>query len=211
MAYNGEGGPISEGIGYGPDYYTWDAPAYAVPGVYEDIIAKDFTVYPKLKHWYQGDFPSQIAGINWLIKTMDRPKIDIESVEQMRNNVMRNYPVRYSFGDLSITFWDDIDHKTVTTLNNYFQKSVWSHMGEKQFYGELLLRDSIVIPQFKITEFSIESKPTVVYTFYNSVLSSLDFDGEDDEGDESLFTVLFAKSPFNSSIETGPICCPLTA
>lgn len=167
----------------------WDAPNVQgmTTGKFDDEIVAH--VEPKLKHAYQGEFPGKMGVLNWLIKTMDRPKIDIESVEQMRNNVKRNYPIRYNFGDLSITFWDDVKHVTISTITNYFHGSVWAHGGEKQNRGEFLLRDSIVIPQFTISDYVMESNSKLVYTFYNSVLSSFDFDGHDDEDDAGVHTV----------------------
>jgi len=189
------------GGGGGPPHFIWDTSAFAVPGVYEDIISKDNTVYPKLKHWYKGEFPGKLGGIDWLIKTMDKPKIDIESVEQMRNNVLRNYPVKYGFGDLSLTFWDDIDHQTINTLNDYFQGDVWVHGGIKDGRGDFKLRDSIVIKKFKIHEYSIVGKPPIVFTYYNSVLSSLDFDAVDDEGDESVSTIQLVLKVEGYSVE----------
>jgi len=195
--YNGEA-PITQGSSGGPDHFTWDTSAFEVEGTYEKVIHNDPPVYPKLKHWYKGEFSGQLAGLDWLVKTMDRPKIDIEHVEQIRYNVKRIYPVKYNFGDLSLTFWDDIKHTTVTTLNDYFQKDVWEHDAPKQsggptgMKGNFLMRDSILIKEFAINEYSLEGKqgqPNLKYTFYNSLLSSIDMDAVDDEGDEAVFTV----------------------
>lgn len=220
MAYHGEDtfltSPGKAGIN-GPDTYLWDTPKFAMESIFENTVmvptyvgseAEDVpgplgapTVYPKLKHWYKGEFPGKLSGIDWLIKTMDKPKIDIESVEQIRNNVKRHYPVRYNFGDLSLTFWDDVHHDTITTINEFFHGSVWEHgdkkgVGDKKGAGTLLLRDSIVIPEFKVIEYSIENSHAgsatfepITYTFHNAVLSSFDFDGSDDEGDETVPTV----------------------
>jgi len=158
-------------------------------GKYESEVAKDQTVVPKLKHWYQGNFPSKLSGINWKIKTMDRPKLDIESVEQLRLNVKRIYPVKYNFGDLSLTFWDDIDHETILAIDSYFQNDVWSHSNPKKGWGSFKLRDNIVIPKFEITEYTVEDRRPLLFTYYNAVLSSFDFDATDDEGDESVSTI----------------------
>lgn len=186
--YNGDGGtPTLGGLG-GPPHFTWDAPSYAVPGIYEEDIATNEVVQPKLKHWYQGDFPAKLSGINWMIKTMDKPKIEVESVEQMRNNVIRNYPVKYSFGDVSLTFWDDIAHKTIKTITEYFQGSVWTH-ADRQSSGEMLLRDSVVIPEFSIIEYTTDDQSPITWTFWNAVLSSYDLDATDDDGDDSIYTV----------------------
>ena len=173
-----------------PDLFTWDTAKYMLPGMFETVITDDL-IQPKLKHWYRGEFPGYLSGLNWRIKTMDRPKVDIESVEQLRGNIKRNYPVKYNFGDLSVTFWDDIDHITITTLNNYFQGNVLAHGGSKQGPGAFLIRDSIVIPYFKIYEYSVGDRELtpIVFTFYNAVLASLDFDSSDDDGDEAIHTI----------------------
>lgn len=166
----------------------WDAlgPGDGVmDGVHDDIIVDK--VQPKLKHAYHGEFPDKLNRLDWLIKTMDRPKVDVESIEQMRNNVKRNYPVKYSFGDVSITFWDDVKHETVTSIESYFHKSVWTHKDISKT-GCFQLRDSTVIPKFKIFDYVMESKVPLTYTFYNAILSSFDFDGHDDT-DDGVHTV----------------------
>lgn len=191
MAYEGENPKIPLGGGGGPDYFTWDTSGFGVEGVFEAEIYHTQPVQPKLKHWYQGNFPGKLSGINWRIKTMDKPKVDIESVEQLRLNVKRNYPIKYSFGDLSLTFWDDIEHLSILTIDGYFQGDVWSHGKPKKGWGTFQLRDNIVIPEFKIIEYTVEGagKHPLEYTYYNSVLSSYDFDATDDEGDEAIHTI----------------------
>jgi hypothetical protein len=173
----------------GPDHFIWDTGKFALPGTYEERISNFENVQPKLKHWYLGDFPSHLSKINWKIKTMDKPKIEVESMEQIRLNVKRNYPIKYSFGDLSLTFWDDIDHESIQAIDAYFQNDVWSHSAPKKGWGTFKLRDSIVIPQFKITEYTVEGKRPLLFTYYNAVLSSFDFDATDDEGDEAIHTI----------------------
>jgi hypothetical protein len=191
MAWQGdnEAGDIKLGGGGGPPHFIWDTTAFAVPGKFEDEVAKFQSVQPKLKHWYQGDFPSHLSKMNWMIKTMDKPKVDIESVTQMRLNTLRNYPIKYNFGDLSLTFWDDVDHHAILAIDKYFQGDVWSHAKPKKGPGMFHLRDSIVIPQFHITEYTVEGKRPLKFTYYNSVLSSYDFDAVDDEGDEAIYTL----------------------
>lgn len=181
-----------KGTGAGPDGGTtvwWDAggPGPGIlSGVYDDIIVED--VEPKLKHAYMAEFPGKMGVLKWLIKSIDRPKIDVEYVEQMRNNVKRNYPVKYNFGDLSITFWDDVKHVTITTIEDYFHGNVWQHP-IKQLPGQFLLRDSVVIPEFKIHDYVMETKKPLTYTFYNAALASFDFDGHDDLDDGGVHTV----------------------
>lgn len=189
--YNSDAGPISTGTPgvNGPPHFKWDSSGFEIPGTYEQIIDTSPQVYPRLKHFYTAEFSGKLSGLNWLVKTMDRPKIDIEHVEQLRNNVKRIYPVKYNFGDLSLTFWDDVNHTTVTTLNDFFHGNVWEHGVPKQSRGDFLLRDEILIEKFIILEHSIEKKNDLKYTFYNSLLSSIDMDSEDDEGDETVYTV----------------------
>lgn len=195
--YQGDAPSITTGPAgvNGPSEFTWDSGGFEIPGLYEEIIDKSPQVYPKLKHWYTAEFSGSLGGLNWLVKTIDRPKIDIEHVEQIRYNVKRIYPVKYNFGDLSITFWDDINHTTILTLNDYFQSEIWEHDNPKTHggptgaKGNFLMRDDILIEEFKIIEHSIQDKQNLEYTFYNSLLSSIDMDSEDDEGDESVYTV----------------------
>ena len=143
---------------------------------------------PKQKHAYMGEFPAGLTNLDWLVRTMDRPKIDIESVEQIRNNVKRYYPVKYSFGDLSLTFWDDIHNKTIKTIDDYFNNQVWQHDYYKNT-GSILLRDRTVIPEFHIYDLvpGTNAEP-VKYTFYNAVLASYDFDAQDTD-DEGIHTI----------------------
>lgn len=199
--YDGEKGAIIHKAGEGApkSNFIWDVGSFTPEGppggTYEDGIIHLDTVYPRLKHWYTGNFPSHLSGINWLIKTMDRPKLDVESVEQIRNNVVRNYPVKYSVGDVSITFWDDVDHRTMDTIEQYFHGSVWDHGGNKSGPGDFLMRDSILIPKFEIMEHTVAEKIDRKYVFYNSVLVSIDMDSDDDEGDESVYTVQVVLKP----------------
>lgn len=172
---------------------SWDAPVGEgwISGVMEDIIVAE--IEPKYKHAYRGIFFGQLEHLDFLIKTMDRPKIDIEYVEQIRNNVVRYYPVKYSFGDLSLTFWDDIRHQTVTTITEYFHDHVWNHdpdgSGSKKERGELLMRDKTVIPKLQVVDYVMHTKQPLTYTFYNCSLSSFDLDNHDDEEDSGVHTV----------------------
>lgn len=176
----------------GPDGGTsvwWDAPGPAPgiqSGVFDDEIVEN--IEPKLKHAYMAFFTGKLSVLKWLVKTIDRPKIDVEYLEQMRNNVKRNYPIKYNFGDLSITFWDDKHHVTITAIDNYFHGNVWDHASVPS-RGEFLMRDSVVIPSFDIIDYVVEQNSALKYTFYNASLSSFDFDGHDDTEDGGVHTV----------------------
>ena len=105
--------PKQETIKLDKSFLHWDAKngGYGYESQLGEIIAN--YMEPKQKHAYMGEFPAGLTNLDWLVRTMDRPKIDIESVEQIRNNVKRYYPVKYSFGDLSLTFWDDIHNNII--------------------------------------------------------------------------------------------------
>ena len=169
-------------------FLYWDSPDFKLGGRVEDIIAQH--IQPKMKFAYMGEFPGELETLNWLVKSMDKPKIDIESVEQIRNNVKRNYPIKYNYGDLSITFWDDMDHKTVLTLSNYFTNNIWQHTGVS-LRGRITLRDSIIVPKFSIYELTTNTSINghLKYTFENCILSSFDFDNSEDESDDGVHTV----------------------
>lgn len=169
-------------------YLYWDAPngGYGYTGRMEDILASHME--PKQKHAYMGEFPSGLTNLDWLVRTMDRPKIDIESVEQIRNNVKRHYPIKYNFGDLSLTFWDDVHNKTIKTIDSYFNNNVWMHPVYKST-GAMLLRDQTVIPEFHIYDLVPGTNAEVVkYSFYNAVLVSYDFDAHDTD-DDGIHTI----------------------
>lgn len=180
------------GSGEGGDGGTpvwWDAggPGPGMKsGVFDDIIVEH--VEPKLKHAYMAFFTGKLSVLKWLVKTIDRPKIDVEYLEQMRFNVKRNYPIKYNYGDLSITFWDDIHHVTITAIDDYFHGNVWSHDSVPS-RGEFLMRDSVIIPQFDIIDYVMETHSALKYTFYNASLASFDFDGHDDTDDGGVHTV----------------------
>lgn len=166
--------------------YIGDAvPKLNATGKLEDLIANH--VQPRLKHDYIGAFPVKLSDLDWLIKSMDRPKIDIEYVEQIRNNVKRYYPIKYNYGDLSITFLDDVHHKTIDTIHQYFTGNIWKHESV-QNTGCFLLRDSVTIPYFKIYDLTVENETHLEYTFENVLLSSYDFDANDTE-DEGVHTI----------------------
>ncbi len=182
---------IREGLGpmSGDSLVWWDAsgPAPGIQsGIFDDIIVEH--VEPKLKHAYMAFFDGKLSVLKWLVKTIDRPKIDVEYLEQMRFNVKRNYPIKYNFGDLSITFWDDIHHVTITAIDDYFHGSVWNHRSVPN-RGEFLMRDSVVIPKFDIVDYVMETHSALKYTFYNASLASYDFDGHDDTDDGGVHTV----------------------
>ena len=177
-------------------YLKFDAKMANTDGELEKIISQH--IQPKNKHAYMGEFPSKLSDLDWMVKTIDRPKVDIESIEQIRFNVKRQYPVKYNIGDVSVTFWDDVDHKTVSTLYSYFAGDVWDHKSVGNT-GTFLLRDSILIPVFSIYDLSVETNKHLEYKFENAVLSSFDFDAADDEGDETVYTVqaVFKVEKFN--------------
>ncbi len=180
--------PKQETIKLDKSFLHWDAKngGYGYESQLGEIIAN--YMEPKQKHAYMGEFPAGLTNLDWLVRTMDRPKIDIESVEQIRNNVKRYYPVKYSFGDLSLTFWDDIHNKTIKTIDDYFNNQVWQHDYYKN-NGSLLLRDRTVIPEFHIYDLvpGTNAEP-VKYTFYNAILASYDFDAQDTD-DEGIHTI----------------------
>lgn len=180
--------PKQETIKLDKSFLHWDAKngGYGYESQLGEIIANHME--PKQKHAYMGEFPAGLTNLDWLVRTMDRPKIDIESVEQIRNNVKRYYPVKYSFGDLSLTFWDDIHNKTIKTIDDYFNNQVWQHDYYKNT-GSLLLRDRTIIPEFHIYDLvpGTNAEP-VKYTFYNAILASYDFDAQDTD-DEGIHTI----------------------
>lgn len=180
--------PKQETIKLDKSFLHWDAKngGYGYESQLGEIIAN--YMEPKQKHAYMGEFPAGLTNLDWLVRTMDRPKIDIESVEQIRNNVKRYYPVKYSFGDLSLTFWDDIHNKTIKTIDDYFNNQVWQHDYYKN-NGSLLLRDRTIIPEFHIYDLvpGTNAEP-VKYTFYNAILASYDFDAQDTD-DEGIHTI----------------------
>lgn len=180
--------PKQETIKLDKSFLHWDAKngGYGYESQLGEIIAN--YMEPKQKHAYMGEFPAGLTNLDWLVRTMDRPKIDIESVEQIRNNVKRYYPVKYSFGDLSLTFWDDIHNKTIKTIDDYFNNQVWQHDYYKNT-GSLLLRDRTIIPEFHIYDLvpGTNAEP-VKYTFYNAILASYDFDAQDTD-DEGIHTI----------------------
>lgn len=180
--------PKQETIKLDKSFLHWDAKngGYGYESQLGEIIANHME--PKQKHAYMGEFPAGLTNLDWLVRTMDRPKIDIESVEQIRNNVKRYYPVKYSFGDLSLTFWDDIHNKTIRTIDDYFNNQVWQH-DYYQNTGSMLLRDKTVIPEFHIYDLvpGTNAEP-VKYTFYNAILASYDFDAQDTD-DEGIHTI----------------------
>jgi hypothetical protein len=174
--------PGEEGV-----WLHWDAPATKnAEGVLENLIADH--LQPIYKHSFIGEFPSKLSGLDWLVKTMDRPKIDVEYVEQIRNNVKRQYPVKYNFGDLSMTFHDDVNHKTILTLHNYFTSDVWDHSNISG-YGKFLMRDSVVIPEIKIYDLTVETGNHLRYTYKNVSLVSIDYDAPDENEDAGVHNI----------------------
>lgn len=193
---------LLKGQGEG-SFLKWDSPNYQLNGKMEDIIAGH--LQPKMKFAYMGEFPGKLAKLDWMIKSMDKPKIDIESVEQIRNNVKRNYPVKYNYGDLNVTFWDDMDHKTVKALYEYFANDIYQHSAVP-LRGTFKLRDSILIPSFDIYELVTEKDGNLKYTFENAILSSMDFDNSEDESDDGVHTIqaVFKIERFTVSDAIGP-------
>ena len=185
-------------------YVHWDSPATAgATGKLEDIITAH--LQPKMKFAYMGEFPGKLQPLDWMVKSMDKPKVDIESVEQIRHNVKRNYPVKYNYGDLSITFWDDMDHKTIMALYEYFSGSIWNHVAVP-LTGRIMLRDSIVIPKFHIYELTSNSDKHLKYVFENAILSSFDFDNSEDESDDGVHTIqaVFKIERFETIVNKSP-------
>ena len=166
----------------------WDSPKGDVDmaGRLDNLIADH--MQPKYKHAYLGEFPGKLAKLDWMVKSMDRPKIDVEYVEQLRNNVKRFYPVKYNYGDISFTFWDNVEHKTIKTIHEYFTGNVWQHY-DASGTGFMLLRDSTVIPSLIVWDLSIDGEDNIKYIFENVSLSSFDFDANEDETDEGVHTI----------------------
>jgi hypothetical protein len=166
----------------------WDSPTHGVDmaGRLDKLIAEH--MQPKYKHAYLGEFPGKLSKLDWMVKSMDRPKIDVEYVEQIRNNVKRYYPIKYNYGDISFTFWDNTQHKTINTIHEYFTGKVWQHFSVSGS-GFMLLRDSTVIPLLVIWDLSVDGEDNLKYCFENVSLASFDFDANEDETDEGVHTI----------------------
>ena len=168
-------------------YLYFDAPAKrGLEGKLEDIIADK--MQPMYKHAFIGEFPDKLKNLDWLVKGMDRPKVDIEYVEQVRANVKRQYPIKYNYGDLSLTFLDDVHHKTVMAIYEYFTNNVWSHKSIKS-RGTLMLRDSTVIPELMIYDLTDTEDQHRKYTYQNVSLLSFDYDSYDDYEDGGVHSI----------------------
>jgi myosin heavy subunit len=178
----------------------WDSPSFDLNGRLEDIIAEH--MQPKLKFAYIGEFPEKLKDLDWMVKSMDKPKVNIEYAEQIRSNVMRYYPIKMEHGELSVTFWDDMKNKTINAIYNYFKNDIYKHESV-EIGGQLLLRDSIVIPKFSIYELVTDfyynadddyyddenGEGHLKYTFENASISSFDFDNSEDESDDGTHTI----------------------
>ena len=168
-------------------YLYFDAPStMGAEGTLENIIADK--MQPIMKHAYIGEFPTKLQDLDWLVKSMDRPKVDIEYIEQIRNNVKRQYPIKYNFGDLSLTFLDDVHHKSIMTLQNYFSKDIWKHNSIKAG-GTFLLRESVVIPEMIIWDLTVETDRHLKYIYKNVSMVSYDFDAYDDYEDGGTHSI----------------------
>lgn len=167
----------------------WDSKVAGedMPGRVDQLIAQH--IQPNYRFSYIGEFPDgKFANLNWMVKSMDRPKVDVEYIEQVRNNVKRFYPIKYNYGDISITFWDNAQHQTIELVYNYFTKHVWKHehIGSS---GLIMLRDSTIIKSMSIWQLSTDGSPNIKHTYENVVLSSYDFDSNEDESDEGVHTI----------------------
>ncbi len=168
-------------------YLYFDAPdTMGLGGKLEDMITAN--LQPIYKHAFIGEFPEKLANLDWMVKTMDRPKVDIEYVEQIRNNVKRQYPVKYNFGDLSMTFHDDVHHKTITIIHDYFTGQVWDHKSIMAG-GTFLLRDSVVIPEIIVWDLTVETDTHLKYIYKNVSLVSFDYDAPDEAEDGGIHTI----------------------
>lgn len=168
-------------------YLYFDAPnTMGAEGTLENLISDK--MQPIMKHAFIGQFEGNFKDLDWLVKNMDRPKVDIEYIEQIRNNVKRQYPVKYNYGDLSLTFLDDVHHKSILTLHNYFADSVWDHKSIKAG-GTFLLRESVVIPEMVIWDLTVETDAHLKYIYKNVSMVSFDFDAYDDYEDGGVHSI----------------------
>ena len=175
------------GGNHNTSYLHFDAPnTRGLEGKLENIISDK--MQPMYKHAYIGEFPEKLKNLDWLVKGMDRPKVDIEYVEQVRANVKRQYPVKYNYGDLSLTFLDDVHHKTIMSIYEYFTGYVWSHNSIKA-RGTLLLRDETVIPEIIIYDLTDTNDEHRKYTYQNVSMLSFDYDSYDDYEDGGVHSI----------------------
>jgi len=176
-------GPVQGGY-----YVHFDAP----PGKLEaksfgaEIAVND--IWPKLKHGFYVEFSAPLSGLGWLVKTIDRPKPEVEYTDQIRNNALRHYMIKYSYGDINVTFWDDRKNAAVQALTALYYDKVLSH-GSVSAGAEPLLRDSVMMANIVLEQFNIYPEPNLVFVYENVLVTSIEFDqndADDDSGSPTL-------------------------
>ena len=162
---------------------------------------------PKLKYLYRvycgNDGFFEKTGC--YVKSIDKPKMDIEYVEQVRGNVIRYYPVKYSYPEVSIIYFDSGDSKITHLLESYMGSMFHvsdKGMGYGNFHGRSIMKETgrmIVIEQIsthlgekRVTDmygnmntYSVKSPDSIFYIFYNVQITSIEgdqFDSDDDAG-----------------------------
>jgi hypothetical protein len=164
---------------------------------------------PKLKYLYKvqcegGD--NMLTSIGCYVKSIDKPKIDVEYTEQVRNNTIRYYPIKYSFSEVSMTYYDSGD----SLITNFFYSFIKTQIidvadsgkGRGIFYGRQgMMSNGSIIRVRQIPVHLGDTKASdnmlnksfdirfpakdIEYVFYNVQITSIEgeqFDSDDDSG-----------------------------
>lgn len=141
-----------------------------------------FDMQPRKKHGYVG---TVLGGPSFLIKSIDKPKANVEYNQIMRSNQMINFPRSVTFGNLTITLWNDVHSQAVALAWSNYNSHVWKN---GPVYRDTALIKTLVVQELGV---SGATKP-VTYTFKNCSIESMDFDAGDDEDDSGVTFITIA-------------------
>jgi len=196
------------------------------------LTIKDFLFKyekPKLKYLYkvtcEKSKDNLTSSVGCYIKSIDRPKIDIEFVEQVRNNVIRYYPVKYSFPEASMVYYDSGDSMVTDYILNYVGTKIVTidnqGIGRGKFVGRQNMLNggsTITVHQIPVhlgndrasdgffnETYDVDIPEETIYIYYNVQVTSIDsdqFDTDDDSG-YLIYTLTFKYEYFE--IKNNPV------
>ena len=141
------------------------------------LIGVPFDYEPKRKNRFFAEFPSELGIEVWKVRSFDRPKLDINSVEIPYMNEMQYVSGRYKWDPLTIEFLDPIGPSTSQQLMEWVRlhaESLTGRMGYAAGYKKNIILKELDPTGIEVAKFFLEQ----------CMITNIDFQEHDYTNDE---------------------------
>lgn len=152
------------------------------------LIGVPFDYEPKRKNRFFAEFPSELGIEVWKVRSFNRPKLDINSVEIPYMNEMQYVAGRYKWEALTIEFLDPIGPSTSQQLMEWVRlhaESLTGRMGYAAGYKKNIILKELDPTGIEVSKFFLEQ----------CMITNIDFN-DNDYSDDELTTISLTIQPW---------------